>query len=299
MTAAESVSNAPASQALRVKDVLAKSIAFFTAKGIETARLDAERMLAEVLGIDRLEIYLEPDRAIADEERDRLRELVKRRSLREPAQYILGNAGFYALELRTDARALIPRRETELLVDRAREIALERAVKALDLGTGCGCIALALAKHLAAGSRVWATDISPPALDLARENAATAGLTDAVVFAAGDLYEALPHDAGPFDIIAANLPYIPSGDIAGLMPEVRDHEPRQALDGGADGLDVIRACVSQTPPHVAAGGWLLLEVGMGQAPAALEMLRSAGLEPGDVLQDAASVGRVVQGRRTG
>jgi release factor glutamine methyltransferase len=291
MSGVDAGSAATAKQ-LSIKEILARSTAFFASKGIGTARLDAERLLAEILGVDRLELYLDPDRTIEPDARDRLRELVRRRGQREPAQHILGSTGFYGLEIGTDPRGLIPRRETELLVDRALEIAAGRDVTVLDVGTGSGCIALALASKLGAHSRVLASDISADAIALAAENASRLGLAGRVTFFAGDLFAAVGGEA--FDIIVANLPYVRSSDIDGLMPEVRDHEPRGALDGGADGLDVIRACVGRAPAHMAAGGWLLLEVGMGQAGAVVDLVRTAGMESRGVLRDAADIDRVVQ-----
>jgi len=289
---------AATSGALRVKDILAKSAEYFAGKGIDTARLDAERLTAEVLGVDRMELYLEPDRLVKDEERGRLRELVRRRGAREPAQYILGTAGFYGLDLKVDPRALIPRRETELLVDRAREIVGNRAVRALDLGTGSGCVALALAKHVAEDSQVHATDVSAEALSLARDNAEAQGLSGRVTFHEGDLFEALGEDAGPFDVITANLPYVTSAEMAELMPEVRDHEPASALDGGADGLDVVRRCVAGAGARLADGGWLLLEIGATQGRAVVQLMKDAGLEPGEVLTDAESHDRVAQATKS-
>jgi release factor glutamine methyltransferase len=285
---------AAASRALCVKEILAKSAEYFAGKGIDTARLDAERLTAEVLGVDRMELYLEPDRIVKDDERDRLRELVRRRGAREPAQYILGTAGFYGMDLKVDPRALIPRRETELLVDRAREIAGGRQVRVLDIGTGSGCVALALAKHVGEGSEVHATDVSVEALALARENAEAQGLSSRVTFHEGDLFDALGDDAGRFDVIVANLPYVESGEMAGLMPEVREHEPASALDGGEDGLDVVRRCVVAAGARLADGAWLLLEIGATQGPAVVQLMKDAGLEPGDVLTDAENRPRVAQ-----
>lgn len=290
-----------------VRDILAKSAAYLSGKDVGAARLDAERMLAEVMGCDRMELYVEPERVVGEAERARLRELVRRRGAREPVQYILGRAGFYALELRTDPRAMCPRRETELLVDRAREIAGEPAddkrVRALDLGTGSGCIALALAKNLPLGrgggesSHVWGCDSSPDALALARENAGKLGLADRVTFLEGDLFGALKEEAEtPFDLVLANLPYVPSGECDTLEPEVREHEPRLALDGGPDGLDTVRRAVAAAPPHVKPGGWILLEVGEGQAEAVTRLLADAGFETARPLRDPGGIDRVVQGR---
>lgn len=303
-----------------MRGLLAAATGHLASRGVETARLDAERMLAEVIGTERLELYLEPERVVTDEERAALRELVRRRAAREPAQYILGTAEFYGLEFETDPRALIPRRETELLIDRALEIARDRPVKALDLGAGCGCVAAALAKRLPEGSRVWATDVSREALELARKNVTALGLADRVEFRHGDLFGALRRGADDgaaarstgsgrrpeshrgaagiaFDLIVANLPYVESGAFDILDPEVREHEPRIALDGGPDGLDVLRRAARAAPVHMAGGAWLLLEIGFGQAEAVIELVEKAGLEPGRVLSDPANIERVVQGRK--
>ena len=234
---------------------------------------------------------------VADGERTRFRGLVRRRAAREPAQYILGATEFYGLTFKADPRALIPRRETELIIDRAREIAGDRPVRAVDLGTGCGCIAAALAEKLPGGSRVWATDVSDQALELALENLTALGLAERVELREGDLFEALAGEAAPFDLLVANLPYVESGAFVVLQPEVRDHEPRIALDGGPDGLDLIRRAVADAPAHMAPGAWLLVEIGFGQAEAVTELVREAGLEPGPILTDPANIERVVQGRK--
>ncbi|MHC4253455.1 MAG: peptide chain release factor N(5)-glutamine methyltransferase [Planctomycetota bacterium] len=282
-----------------VRDVLAASTKYLAGRGVETARLDSELMLADVLRVDRMELYVEPERAVTDDERAGLRELVRRRGEREPVQHILGKAGFYSLEIKTDARALVPRRETELLVDRALKLAGSGPVRALDLGTGSGCIACALAKNLPPGSHVCAADVSAAALALARENAGALGLAEGITFLEGDLFEALGDDScdAPFDVVVANLPYVPSGEFDDLLPEVRDHEPRAALDGGRDGLDVIRRAVESAPPFIVPGGWMLLEVGDGQAEIVTGFLEAAGLGTERPLRDPGGIDRVAQGRR--
>lgn len=283
-------------------EILAKAAEYLASKEVPGARLDAERFLAEVLGIERLELYLEPERVLGEAELARLRELVRRRASREPAQYILGKSWFYGLELMADGRAMVPRRETELLVDRAIETAstLERS-RVLDLGTGCGAVALAVAGRLKGRAEVWAADISPEAVELARENVARTGLDDLVRLAQSDLFAGLPEGSGPFDVIAANLPYIPTGEVPGLMPEVRDHEPRVALDGGPEGLDVINRAVREAASggRLVPGGWMLIEVGEGQAEKVSKQLQESGLVPGPVLKDPGGVARVVQGRLRG
>ena len=279
----------------RGRDILASAVEYLAARGIETARLDAERMLAEVLGVGRMDLYVEHDRVVGEPARGRLRELVRRRGAREPAQHILGTTGFYGLELATDPRALIPRRETETLVDRALEVAGGRPVVVLDLGTGSGAVALALAKNLAEGASVVAADSSPGALVLAVANAEKLGLAARVRFVESDLFSAFGEDHS-FDIIVANLPYVPTGELDALEPEVRDHEPRAALDGGPDGLDVVRACVAAAPPFVRPGGWMLMEIGAGQAGAATALLAAAGFGTERPVRDPGGIDRVVQGR---
>jgi release factor glutamine methyltransferase len=283
-----------------VRDILSSSAEYLGSRGVVTTRLDSERLLAEVLGVERMDLYVEYDRVVEESERARLRELIRRRGNREPAQHILGTTGFYGLDLATDPRALIPRRETEMLVDRALEIAGERPVKVLDLGTGSGAVALALAKsleeNLADGARIVATDKSPDALALAIANAEKLGLSERVRFIESDLFSALG-DADTFDIIVANLPYVPTGEIDTLEPEVRDHEPRAALDGGPDGLECVRACISAAPPFVSPGGWILLEVGAGQAEPVTELLAAAGFETARPLRDPGGIDRVAQGMK--
>lgn len=285
-----------------VRDILASAAGYLASRGVETARLDTERMLAEVLGVGRMDLYVEYDRVVTEPERARLREFVRRRGGREPAQYILGKTGFHGLEFAADPRALIPRRETEMLVDRAlevaREVAGERPVGVLDLGTGSGAVALALARNLAEGARVVAADSSPDALALAVANAEMLGLAERVRFVESDLFSALD-DNEAFDLILANLPYVPTGEIDTLEPEVRDHEPRAALDGGPDGLGVIRACVAAAPPFVKPGGWILMEVGAGQAKVVTELLAAAGFDAERPLRDPGGIDRVAQGRMPG
>jgi len=241
---------------------------------------------------------------VGESDRARLRELVRRRAGREPAQHILGHAGFYGLDLLADRRAMIPRRETELLVDRAIELARASRpagqARVLDVGCGTGCIALAVAKAMGESAAVTALDVSAEAVSLARENALRLGLDGGIEFLEGDLFSALGDIAGgtePFDVVSANLPYIPTGEIDTLMPEVRDHDPHVALDGGPDGLDVIRRFVKDAPAWLAPGGWVLIEVGAGQAKAVAGLVADAGLEPGPVLKDPGGIERLVQGRR--
>lgn len=283
---------------LTVRELLGRTREFFESKGIgEGARLDAELLLAAALGIGRLELYTDHDRLVGGAELDRYRDMVRRRSAREPAAYILGSTGFCSLEMAVDARALIPRRETELLAEMAWTAALERGAGArvLELGTGCGAIACAVA-HYAPEARVVATDVSEEALALAGQNAEALGVADRVALAEGDLYGALGDEKDGFDVIVSNPPYVTERDWPGLAPEIREFEPRGALVAGADGLDVIRGLAGGAPGRLAAGGVLMMEVGAGQSDAAKSICAEAGLGNVDVAKDYGGVERIVVAR---
>ena len=235
---------------------------------MDSPRLNAEHLLAHALGLKRMELYLQFDRPLTETERVPLRDMVKRRGTREPLQHILGTAEFHARSFLSDPRALVPRPETEQLVELALELAKSHASPALlYIGTGTGVIALTIALELPAAA-IHATDLSPYALALAADNAARHQLTDRIRFHQTNL---LPPDDTKFDLILANLPYIPSGEIAALSPEVR-HDPASALDGGAEGLDLIRRLIAEAPARLAPGGALLLEIGADQADAVNALL---------------------------
>lgn len=262
-----------------VLDVLQATAAFFAERGVESPRLNIEHLLAHVLGKRRMDLYLEFDRPLGERELEPLRELVKRRARGEPLQHILGTIEFHRREFKTDRRALIPRPETE----RFCELVLELFPKDqdppppsfLDVGTGSGVIALTLAGERPR-ARVTAVDVSPDALTLARENAEQLGLADRVEFARSDLLAEAP--AGPWDLVAANLPYVPAGEIPGLAREVRDFDPPLALNGGPDGLAVIeRLIVAAAAPSVLKpGGRLALELGHEQAAQVTNLLIESG-----------------------
>jgi release factor glutamine methyltransferase len=255
-------------------------------------------LIAAALGVARLQLYVQFDRPLDQAELAAIRDSVRRRQTGEPVAYIVGKKEFFGLELAVDARVLVPRPDTETLVDEALARLAERppeapAPRIADVGTGSGAVAVTLAKQRPT-AEVLATDISAEALEVARENARRHGVT--VTFLEGDLEAPLaPH--APLDLIAANLPYIPTGDLAGLPPEVR-HEPRRALDGGADGLALVRRLVvAAASALLAPGGALALEVGAGQAPSAAELCRAAGLTDVRLRRDLGSIDRVVSGRR--
>ena len=232
-------------------------------KGVETGRLDAEWLLAAALGVDRLQLYLKYDRPLRSEEREAFKPLLRRRAGREPLQYIIGRTGFRELELKTDPRVLIPRPETELLVQEVLDWASAGAESVWDMGTGAGAVALSLAVE-GTWTRVVATDVSPEALSVAADNAERYDLGGHVEFREGSLFEPL-EEGERFDVIVSNPPYIAEGEKGELQPEVRDWEPPEALFAGEDGLDVIRQLVAGAPKHLLSGGLLALECGLGQA----------------------------------
>ena len=232
-------------------------------KGVETGRLDAEWLLAAALGVDRLQLYLKYDRPLSSEEREAFKPLLRRRAGREPLQYIIGRTGFRELELKTDPRVLIPRPETEVLVQEVLDWASAGAESVWDMGTGAGAVALSLAAE-GTWTRVVATDVSPEALSVAADNAERYDLGGHVEFREGSLFEPL-EEGERFDVIVSNPPYIAEGEKGELQPEVRDWEPPEALFAGEDGLDVIRGLVAGAPKHLLSGGLLALECGLGQA----------------------------------
>lgn len=263
-------------------------------RGIENARLEAELMLAAVLGVRRLDLYLQYDRPLTSDEVAEFRAMVKRRLRREPLQYILGEAAFRELVLRVDRRVLIPRPETEVLVEVVLEWARGRGEvrDAVDIGTGSGAIALSLA-HEGPFERVVATDVSADALALARENAMRLGLADRVEFRAGALFDAL-RPGERFDVVVSNPPYIAEAEREGLAPEVREWEPELALFAPGEGLSVIEALVEGAPAHLREGGLLALEVGLGQAERVAECMESTGaFDAPRIVRDLAGRERIV------
>ncbi len=276
---------APAA-AVSARDAVDGARTAIAAGGSPSPRLDAELLVAAALGVARDRLYVDRDLAVAGPAVRALQGFVRRRAVeREPIAYILGRRGFRHLDLAVDPAVLIPRPETELLVEVGLE--LPPGARVLDLATGSGAVALALASERP-DLRVSGSDLSSAALAVARANAARLGL--AVAFQAGDLLDGPP---GPFDAVLANLPYIPTAELARLEPEVARHEPRLALDGGADGLDLIRRLVASS----AAIPVLALEIGDGQAAAVERLLGDAGFAAVERRRDLAGIDRVVLGRR--
>lgn len=265
---------------------------YLTSRGVENARLESEWLLCAATGLDRVGLYLNFEKPLNDDELATYRAMVARRGRREPLQHILGTQEFCGLEFEVTPDVLIPRHDTETLVEEAlARMPFARSV--LDIGTGSGCIAVALAGRLP-GASVTAVDISPAALCVARRNAERNGVD--IEFLQGSLLE--PVSGRQFDLIVSNPPYIPSSDLEQLQPEVRDHDPRGALDGGLDGLDIYRTLIPQAVAALTYGGWLLVEVGAGQADDVMRLFSSSeGYGQPVTAPDPAGIARVVGGQR--
>jgi release factor glutamine methyltransferase len=285
-----------------VRDALGAAVDALSAAGVDSPRLDAELLLAEATGADRADLAADPDGEVAAAAGRRFGELVRRRLRREPIAYILGRKGFRRIELAVDRRVLIPRPETELLVEIALELG---AARLLDVGTGSGAVALAVADELPSCC-VTATDTSTAALEVARDNAERLGLAGRVRFLEGTI----PAVDGGFDLIVANLPYVAERDWQALQPEIREWEPPEALLAGPDGLDAIRAFLSdlsRRPGRARVSSRMArqmtnsavvgLEVGEGQTASVGELLREAGYSEIETRRDLAGIGRVVLGRQ--
>ncbi len=281
-------------------DALNAATEAMAAAGVETPRLDAELLLAEATGWERARLAAEPEAEIPPPAARRYGEMVRRRLRREPVAYIVGRRGFRHLELAVDPRVLIPRPETELLVELALEL---RPGRVLDVGTGSGAIALAVAAELP-DCEMTATDTSSAALEVARANAERLGLAERIEFVAGTL----PPGPGEFDLILANLPYVSEADWGGLEPEVTEWEPREALLAGPDGLDAFRALLASSNRVRPCSplwrtraksplGCMGLEVGEGQVAAVGDLLHGAGFSTVEARADLAGIERVVVGRR--
>jgi release factor glutamine methyltransferase len=271
----------------------------FKSGGIDSAELDARMLVGAVLGLDLTGMITEAGRILASGESLRLEDFTRRRLSGEPVARILGHKEFWGLPLQLSPATLVPRPDTETVVDLALEIlradgASDRPWRIADLGTGSGAILLALLSELP-GAHGFGTDISAEALQTAHTNAARAGLADRATFMACDYATGL---TGPFDLIVSNPPYIRSADIGGLAAEVRNHDPIAALDGGADGLDAYRALIPQAAGVLAPGGALVVEAGKGQSLDIEGLMTAAGLTPACAPKaDLAGIQRAVAGRK--
>jgi len=294
---------------------------FFARKGIDQPRLEAEILLAHVLGFARIDLYLRYEQEVNEEARAAFRALVRRRTEGEPARYLVGTCEFMSLAFKMTPDVLIPRPETERLVEevvrrvraagrtppgetagagapRAADDAGPAGPEIIELCTGSGAVAVSLAVHVP-GSRVTATDLSEAALEVARTNAEAHGVADRVRLLAGDLYDALDAaDARPADFLLANPPYVAEGEWETLAPEIRRYEPRHALVAGPDGTEGIERIVKGAPAYLKRGGVMLVEIGEGQGRAVREMAeQTRGLEAVDILKDYAGHDRILSARR--
>lgn len=252
---------------------------YLTNKSVEAPRFSAELLLSHVLGLKRIELYTQFDKPVAAEQLDRLRDMVKRAAQNEPVAYLTGKTQFYSLELEITRDCMIPRPETELLVQRAVEFlrARDGVQFVCDLCTGSGCIAVAIAKNFA-DVRIIATDISDAALAVAAGNVEKHQLAERITLLCGDLFEPLirPLDVDKFDLIVCNPPYVSSAEYDNLDKNVKDYEPRLALYAGADGLDVYRRIVEKIDQFLKPGAGLMLEIGYAQGPAVRGLLEETG-----------------------
>jgi release factor glutamine methyltransferase len=280
-----------------VLEVIQRSTDFLQQKGVDSPRLQIELMLAHALNVPRLKLYLNFERALNEAELSRVREMVKRRAMREPLQHILGSTSFCGLEIKCSCAALVPRPETELLAERGWQFLSTlnpQLSTVLDFGTGTGCIAIALATK-APQVAVHALDISAEALALARENAAKSNCIDRVTFHEGDGFAALPNGL-QFDLIVSNPPYIAAEEISTLQREVRDFDPRLALDGGSDGLSFYRCIAKEAPSFLKAGGKLMAEFGDGQAEEVKKIFCEQNWIVEEIVADYSSRARILIAR---
>jgi release factor glutamine methyltransferase len=264
-----------------IGDLLKTTAKYLKEKGIESPRLTAEVLLAHGLGVDRVGLYLEFEKPLTKKELSDYRDLVRRRVRGEPFQYITGVQEFWSMAFKVGPGALIPRPETELLVEQALSGAEKvkqghhQGLRLLDLGTGSGIVAVSLAKELPEWE-VWATDISAEALHWAKLNAEKHGVDCRIRFRQGDLFDSVRGEEGGFHIIVSNPPYVGDEEYGALPPEVRDHEPRMALAGGLGGMATIERILRAAPDFLNPGGWLLLEMAPGQTERAMEIMEERG-----------------------
>ena len=276
--------------------LLAEGTRRLTLAGLDCARQDALRLMAQALGTDRLSVYVEPQRAVDDRAAACFRALLERRAAHEPVQHILGFEEFRGLRIAVTPDVLIPRPETEGLVERALELlAPQRGAVVADIGTGSGAIACALAAARP-DLEVLAVDQSLGALTVASDNVRALGLGSRVRLLAGDLFGPLSSLSGSLDMAVANPPYIPSGTIASLPAEVERFEPRLALDGGPDGMRVLRRIITEAPRFLRPGAWLLMEIGEEQAGPLASLMAAEGFSSIGARRDLRDVERYIEGR---
>lgn len=276
-----------------VREILSWTRGFFHSGGIAQPRLEAEILLAHTLDVERLHLYLTPDKPLTLEERARFRDFVKERRSGVPLQYIIGEVSFYGLRFQVGREALIPRSETEELIERALSLApREQPIQCLDLGTGSGVIAVCLARFLPRAT-LTATDISEAALAMARRNAEMNGVADRIHFRRSDWFEDVE---GCFDLVVSNPPYVERAALAGLASEITEHEPHVALDGGRDGTGCIAALADGLSTHLRAGGVVVIEIGDGQGARVVALFEQGGLADVSVERDLSGRERFVVGQ---
>ncbi len=276
-----------------IREVLNWTRGFFEDAGIVQPRLEAEILLAHALDVDRLHLYLAPDKPLTSDERTRYRTVVKERRSGVPLQHVIGEVSFYGLRFHVDGDALIPRGETEEMLDQVMKRApRDREIRCLDLGTGTGVLAVCFARYLPLAT-VTAVDVSPAALKVAQQNATLNEVSDRIEFLESDWYEKVE---GRYDFIASNPPYIATSDLDGLASEVRDYEPTIALDGGEDGLEQIRRIASPILSYLQPGGVVLMEIGHQQGAQGVEIFTSSGLVDVGIERDMAGKDRYLVGR---
>jgi release factor glutamine methyltransferase len=278
-------------------EVLKWATGYFQDKGVSEPRASGEVLLAHTLGVSRLDLYLRHDQPLTPEELARFKVLVLRRRAGEPVAYITGHKEFWSLDFKVTAAVLIPRPETEVLVASVLEIfKTKNEILGLEVGVGSGAVIVALAREL---PQAWwvGVDISAPALAVARENAARHGVAARISFLRSDLLAALK-PAPRFHLLVANFPYVPRPDWEELPKDIKEFEPRTALLGGDDGLDLIRPLVQAAPGILQPGGWLALEVAAGMAPKVVALMEKSGeFEQMEKIPDYLGIPRIVRGRR--
>lgn len=290
-------------KAWTIRELLRVTSDYLKQKAVEAPRLSAEVLLAHLLALSRVELYLRFEQPLNEEELSRYRALIKRRLNREPTQYITGSQEFWSLDFEVGPSVLIPRPESELLVEqalslyRAGRISHSDRLRLLDLCTGCGAVSVALAREIP-DAAVWASDISDEALAMARRNAVKHGIADRVEWMSGDLCQPALERGLSFDLIVSNPPYIRSDAFEGLPAEVREYEPRLALDGGEGGMAYIRGIIRSAPACLRPGGWVLVEMDPEQTPEALRLIEETGrYEEWDRVKDYSRRYRLVKARK--
>ena len=275
-----------------IQSALVEAVDALQRAGVNEARMEATSLLMHVLNVDRAFVIAHPENELSDERSNSFRELLGRRAAREPLQYIVGYQEFFKLRFEVTPDVLIPRPETEIIVEAALELAdRERSLSILDVGTGSGCIVISLLNELEK-ARAMATDISPNALEVAGRNARRHNVSDRVTFIQADSLSPL-NQREAFSLVVSNPPYIPAGDIATLQREVREHEPLTALASGADGLDHIRALLRETPQLLQSNGYFVFEIGYGQSDAVKQLVDRAIWRLVEVRNDLQGIPRTV------